>query len=79
MAERRERIAGLRRQVATLTGREREVLNAIGRGLRNDAIATELDISLRTVEKHVEHVLQKLDVASRSQALAIVLEVRGST
>ena len=77
--ERRGRVARFLRQVTSLTGREQEVLIAIGRGLRNDAIASELGISLRTVEKHVEHVLQKLDVASRSQALRVVLELRGST
>jgi DNA-binding NarL/FixJ family response regulator len=77
--ERRDRVTRFRRQVSSLTGREQEVLIAIGRGLRNGAIASELGISLRTVEKHVEHVLQKLDVASRSQALRIVLELRGST
>jgi DNA-binding CsgD family transcriptional regulator len=53
-----------------LTSRELEVLDALGRGLTNKAIARELDISQHTVKFHIEALFRKLDVRSRSQAVA---------
>jgi len=53
-----------------LTPRELEVLNAIGDGLGNKAIARRLDISLHTVKFHVEAILRKLDARSRAEAVA---------
>ena len=51
-----------------LSPREREVLELIARDLTNRAIATSLVISVETVQTHVRHVLQKLEVKSRWQA-----------
>ncbi|MGO1834481.1 MAG: response regulator [Actinomycetaceae bacterium] len=51
-----------------LTGREVEVLAALGRGLSNQAIAAELFIAEATVKTHVSRVLAKLQVTSRMQA-----------
>jgi DNA-binding NarL/FixJ family response regulator len=50
--------------VASLTNREREVLVAIARGLLNKEVASELGISIRTVEAHRESIMRKLGVRS---------------
>lgn len=50
-----------------LTRREREVARLIADGLTNKGIASRLVISQRTVEGHVEHVLDKMGVKSRTQ------------
>lgn len=62
-------------RMALLTPREREVLGCLVQGLRNSEIATRLDISYRTVEKHVHHILHKLAVSSRLGAVALAAEV----
>ena len=52
-----------------LTPREIEVLNAIGEGLTNKAIARRLAISLHTVKFHVEFIFRKLGVSTRTGAI----------
>lgn len=52
-----------------LTRREGEVLALIGQGLSNKEIARELGLSLATVKHHVHHVLNKLKLQRRSQAM----------
>ena len=59
---------------ADLTARESEVLALLSRGLSNTEIARELDLSLKTVQNHVSHVLAKLQVRDRTQA---ALRMRG--
>jgi ATP/maltotriose-dependent transcriptional regulator MalT len=51
-----------------LTAREREVLLAQGRS--NDAIASELVLSVRTVERHVENIYGKIGISGRSARAA---------
>jgi DNA-binding NarL/FixJ family response regulator len=51
-----------------LTDREREILGMVAQGETNDAIATTLGLSLKTVRNHVSSILNKLQVADRSQA-----------
>jgi len=53
-----------------LSARETEVLSLMARGMSNKLIARELALSPHTVKRHVAHVLDKLGVASRSQAAA---------
>ncbi len=51
----------------SLTAREREVASLAAAGKTNKAIAAELSISDKTVEKHLSRAYVKLGVASRSQ------------
>jgi DNA-binding CsgD family transcriptional regulator len=55
---------------ATLTPREREVLQWIAAGKSTDEIARELCVTAATVSKHLEHIYRKLGVTSRTGALA---------
>jgi DNA-binding CsgD family transcriptional regulator len=59
------------RRLEQLRDREREVLELMISGLRNRDIAERLFISVRTVKYHVSNILQKLDVASRTEAIAL--------
>jgi two-component system response regulator FixJ len=56
-------------KLQALTGRERDVLNGLARGLPNKTIAYDLGISPRTVEIHRANVMSKLGVRSLSEAL----------
>ena len=55
---------------AGLTPRELEVLRLVAAGRTNKAIASELVLSERTVERHVSNILAKLGVSSRAGATA---------
>jgi DNA-binding CsgD family transcriptional regulator len=59
---------------ATLTPREAEILGWLREGKRNGEIGTILGISGRTVGKHVEHVLEKLGVETRTAAVRAFAE-----
>lgn len=56
-----------------LTAREAVVLRAVGTGMRNKDIATELQISPATVRTHVERLLEKFDCHDRTRLVAIAL------
>ena len=55
--------------IAEFTPRELDVLRALARGRDTAAIATELGIALHTVEWHLRHVIEKLGVHSKLQAV----------
>ena len=57
-----------RERAAALSAREREVLNLVARGARNKQIASSLVISEFTVKRHVQNILQKLELPSRRAA-----------
>jgi DNA-binding NarL/FixJ family response regulator len=57
-----------------LTRRESEVLALIGQGLSNKEIGDELCLSVATVKHHVHHVLEKLNLPRRAQAMRRVRE-----
>jgi DNA-binding NarL/FixJ family response regulator len=57
-----------------LTQREGEVLHLIGQGMSNKEIARDLGLSISTVKHHVHHVLEKLKLPRRAQAMRRVRE-----
>jgi DNA-binding NarL/FixJ family response regulator len=57
-----------------LTGREMEVLRAAAYGHSNKAIAAELAISIQTVQVHLRNIFSKLQVSSRSEAVALGIQ-----
>ncbi|HYF57970.1 MAG TPA: helix-turn-helix transcriptional regulator, partial [Burkholderiaceae bacterium] len=59
-----------------LTGRETEVLLWVARGKTNRDIAEILGMSPRTVNKHLEHVFEKLGVETRTAAAAAAARLR---
>jgi LuxR family maltose regulon positive regulatory protein len=58
-----------------LSPREQEVLQLVARGFSNQQIADHLIISLNTAKRHVKHLLAKLVVTNRTQALARAREL----
>lgn len=55
---------------ATLTPREHEILRLLAKGRPQEEIARELFVTSKTVGKHIEHLLKKLNVHSRAEAVA---------
>jgi DNA-binding NarL/FixJ family response regulator len=58
----------------SLTEREREILELLSQGMRNDGIAQKLYISPQTVQTHVRNVLAKLGVHSKLEAVAFAVK-----
>lgn len=58
----------------TLTSREREILKLVGEGYKNREIADDLCISLKTVEKHRENLMKKLDLHTASALTSYAIE-----
>jgi DNA-binding NarL/FixJ family response regulator len=62
------------KEVDDLTTREQEIFRLIARGLSNGEIAQELFISDTTVKTHVTHILQKLNLRDRVQAVVLAYQ-----
>jgi FixJ family two-component response regulator len=63
-------------RIAQLTPRERQVMEQLAMGKSSKAIATELDISARTVESHRRTVLRKMNVSSAAELARAVARLR---
>jgi len=60
--------------VETLTLREKEILDSLARGRMNKEVANELEISIGTVRKHIQHIYEKLHVNTRVEAVNLYLK-----
>jgi len=76
LARVRTLIARAEVEAVPFTPREREVINLLGEGLSGREIAERLVIAPSTAAKHIEHVVGKLGVRSRSQAIAKAYRLR---
>lgn len=65
-------VAPEKNPVESLTSREREILRLMAGGQTSSAIARKLGISHTTVRNHIQHILTKLGVHSRLEAVTVV-------
>ena len=75
-ARARRKVMEARSRIATLSPREREVLDWLAEGCSNKMIARELHISPRTVEIHRANMMSKLSAAHAAEAVRLRLETR---
>ena len=69
----RQENRGRDESLALLSGREQEVLHCVARGYTSKRIGVELGISYTTVNKHVEHIKQKLGINRKAGLIRFVL------
>ena len=70
----RRKVIEARNRIATLSPREREVLDWLAEGRSNKMIARELSISPRTVEIHRANMMQKLSATHAAEAVRLRIE-----
>jgi DNA-binding CsgD family transcriptional regulator len=62
--------------LANLTERETQILRLVAQGRTNASIARALEVSPRTVAKHLEHIYRKFEVSSRAAAVSRMANAR---
>lgn len=72
-AGRNREAAAATQRIATLSGRERQVLDALVAGSKNKVVAYDLGISVRTVEVHRARMLGRLGVRSLAEAIRLAV------
>ena len=65
------------KNLSSLTSRERDVMSLLVAGATSKEVASDLGISVRTVEGHRRRVLSKLNVTSAAQLVRVVMSTRG--
>lgn len=70
-------IAGIEGRLASLSERERQVLDAVVTGKMNKTIAYDLDISIKTVEAHRARVMEKMEATSLAHLIRMVAMTGG--
>jgi two-component system, LuxR family, response regulator FixJ len=76
--EQRERLRQtdkIRERLASLSPREREVLDLVTRGKANKMVAGDLGVSQRTVEIHRAHVMQKMEAGSLAELVRMMMTI----
>jgi FixJ family two-component response regulator len=74
----RSRVREAARRLASLTQREREVLDRVVAGRTNRLIAEDLEISIKTVEAHRARIMEKLEVGSVAELVQASLAAAGA-
>ena len=65
-------MSGITARLASLSERERQVLDAVVSGKMNKTIAYDLDISIKTVEAHRARVMEKMEATSLAHLIRMV-------
>jgi two-component system response regulator DctR len=71
----RRQTAGLITRLGELTEREKDVMRLVVEGLPNKLIASQLDISVRTVEVHRSRIFEKMEVKSAVELASLLREI----
>jgi len=64
------------RQKPSLTQRQKTILESITRGLSNDEISLQMDLSKTRIKQHIYELYEKLGAANRAEAVAIAMRMR---
>ena len=67
-------VRGVHERIASLTGREREVMNRIAAGQMNKEMAGECRVAERTIKFHRANLMRKLEITSTARLVSLVLQ-----